>query len=93
MIIEAIAESLILFPCQKIGHALNPLTCPSHMLYILSREGVVNKLCKRGCVWVWVGVSTLTLIRLMAVMMSTLHVGLLISRLPMNCVCVCVWTW
>ena len=26
----------------------------------------------------------------MAVMMSTLHVGLLISRLPMNCVHVCV---
>ena len=28
----------------------------------------------------------LTRIRLMAVMMSTLHVGLLISKLPMNCI-------
>ena len=31
-------------------------------------------------------VDALTRIRLMAVIMSTLHVGLLISRLPMNCV-------
>ena len=38
------------------------------------------------------GVCVFTRIRLMAVIMSTLHVGLLISRLPMNYsvrVCVC----